>query len=230
MSVNVVRTLGLSLGLFIAVSGSGVGRVTRFVVADRAMVANGADWGDAGPYERLKGTAFMEVDPRDPLNAVIFNLDKAPRNARGMVEFSSSFLIFKPVDMRRGNQKLWFGVNNRGQCIETSFRSCPRRDHVLLSKKSCLAITMADIGANNILFRKGYVVVDAGWHGDGALEDVTLLNPRFPIARQLDGKPIKKSWSLNGSYYKKMQTRLSKEQRRAIFSVARRINFPQETT
>jgi len=31
----------------------------------------------------------MEVDPRDPLNAIVVNLDKAPRNARGMVEFSS---------------------------------------------------------------------------------------------------------------------------------------------
>ncbi len=48
----------------------------------------------------------MEVDPRDPLNAGIVNLDKAPRNAKGLVEFSSQFYIIKPVDMARGNHKI----------------------------------------------------------------------------------------------------------------------------
>src|SRR5437016_7031136 len=48
-----------------------------------------SSWGDAGPYERLDGTAYFEVDPRDALNAGIVNLAKAPKNAKGMVEFSS---------------------------------------------------------------------------------------------------------------------------------------------
>lgn len=33
--------------------------------------------------QRLTGTAYMEVDPRDPLNAIIVDIDKAPKNARG---------------------------------------------------------------------------------------------------------------------------------------------------
>jgi hypothetical protein len=73
-----------------------------------------AEWGTTGAYERLDGTAYMEVDPRDPLNAGIVNLDKAPRNARGMVEFSAPFFILKPADMARGNQKAYYAVNNRG--------------------------------------------------------------------------------------------------------------------
>ena len=32
----------------------------------------------------------------------------------GMVEFTSPFFILKPVDMARGNQKIFYGVNNRG--------------------------------------------------------------------------------------------------------------------
>ena len=88
--------------------------VVRFVVEQTRSFAEGQRFGDAGPYERLDGTAVMEVDPRDPLNAVIVNLDKAPRNARGMVEFSAPFFILKPVDMARGNRKIFYGVNNRG--------------------------------------------------------------------------------------------------------------------
>src|SRR5260370_23677066 len=89
-------------------------RVVRFVVEQRRSFASGATWGPSGAYERLDGTAYMEVDPRDPLNAVIVNLDKAPRNARGMVEFNAPFFILKPVDIARGNHKIYYAVNNRG--------------------------------------------------------------------------------------------------------------------
>src|ERR1700687_4153196 len=83
-------------------------RVVRFVVGQRRSFASGIEWGFAGPYERLDGTASMEVDPRSPVNAVIVDLDKGPKNARGMVEFSSPVFILKPVDMRRGNHKLFY--------------------------------------------------------------------------------------------------------------------------
>jgi hypothetical protein len=58
-------------------------RVVRFVVEQTRSFAGGMSFGDVGPYQRLDGTAYMEVDPHDPLNAVIINLDKAPRNGRG---------------------------------------------------------------------------------------------------------------------------------------------------
>src|ERR1700730_9490973 len=119
MSANSIRAgfMGAT-ALILGVSQFTAARVTRFIVEERVVVANGRDWGRVGPYERLKGRAYMEVDPRDPLNATIFNLDKAPRNTHGLVEFSSPFLILKPVDMTRGNRKIWFGLNNRGNCIE----------------------------------------------------------------------------------------------------------------
>ena len=77
-------------------------RVVRFIVEQTRTFAEGTSFGNVGPYLRLDGTVVIEVDPRDPLNAGIVNLDKAPRNAAGMVEFSSPFFILKPVDMQRG--------------------------------------------------------------------------------------------------------------------------------
>src|SRR2546423_11893803 len=68
-------------------------RVVRFVVEQTRSFADGMSFGDVGPYQRLDGRAYMEVDRHDPLNAVIINLDKVPRNARGMVEFSAPFFI-----------------------------------------------------------------------------------------------------------------------------------------
>src|SRR4029434_4349191 len=48
-------------------------RVSRFVVEQKRQFAAGINFGSVGPYERLDGTAYMEVDPRDSLNAVIIN-------------------------------------------------------------------------------------------------------------------------------------------------------------
>ena len=73
----------------VLLSASLEARVVRFIVEKKRPVANGASYGDTGPYERLDGTVHFEVDPRDKLNAVIVNLDKARRNAKGMVEFSA---------------------------------------------------------------------------------------------------------------------------------------------
>src|SRR4030095_12493184 len=76
-------------------------RVVRLEVQTRVPYKDGQSFGSAGPYERLEGTVRMEVDPRDPLNSVIHNLDRAPRNAKGLVEFSAPFVILKPVDLSR---------------------------------------------------------------------------------------------------------------------------------
>src|SRR5882672_922484 len=92
--------------------------VVRFVVEQTRPFVEGTTFGETGAYERLDGTAYMEVDPRDPHNNFIVDLDLAPKNARGMVEFSSPFFILKPVEMENGNGKILFGINNRGNKIE----------------------------------------------------------------------------------------------------------------
>ena len=73
----------------------------------------GAD-GKVGPYEKLRGKAYGEVDPDDPRNALITDLRLAPRNARGNVEYSMDVFILKPIDLSRGNHKLFLDFNNRG--------------------------------------------------------------------------------------------------------------------
>jgi hypothetical protein len=146
-------------------------RVVRFVIEQREPFADGAAWGSTGPYERLVGTAYMEVDPRDPLNAVILDVDKAPKNARGAVAFSTTFFILKPVDMARGNGKIYYTANNRGN------------DALFTAR------TVADVGRNDFALRLGYTIVDAGWQGD-IMPNPNRLGATLPIATQPDGSPI----------------------------------------
>jgi Alpha/beta hydrolase domain len=166
--------------LAIAVPNSSDARVVRFVVEQQRSFADGMAFGDTGPYERLDGRAYMEVDPRDPLNAGIVNLDKAPRNDRGTVEFSTPIYILKPVDMARGNGKIFYTINNRGNKISIG--------RFNFATESNDPLTAAHAG-DGFLMRLGYTIVDAGWQGDVAPGNNRLF-PDLPVGTQPDGSPI----------------------------------------
>ena len=109
----------------------GVGGVRRIEVAERERpVFGGTEFAAVGPYERLHGTIFGELDPIHPLNVGIVNLDRAARNAHGNVEYQSDFRILKPLDLDRGNGGLVYDVPNRGnQPIMPRLNGAPDGGH-----------------------------------------------------------------------------------------------------
>src|SRR5262245_20044844 len=87
------RLIGLVLTLLAFVVAARA-EVTRVEVKSRAVV------GTSG-YEKIIGTVYFAVDPKDARNAVIVDLDKAPTNAAGKVEFSSDLYVLRPLDAAR---------------------------------------------------------------------------------------------------------------------------------
>ena len=75
-----VALTGLFVGL-VAVQPSGA-RVVKLVVEQRTPFVAGADWGKAGPYEMLRGTAYLEADPNNPHDAVIVDASSSRTYAR----------------------------------------------------------------------------------------------------------------------------------------------------
>src|SRR5439155_20580852 len=75
---------------------------------------DGRSFGEVGQYEKLVGGVSGQVDPNDARNAVITDLDLAPRNAAGMVEYSADLYILRPVDPSKTNHRMFFEINNRG--------------------------------------------------------------------------------------------------------------------
>jgi len=171
VAASVLAIAGLAIG------GAGLvqpadARVMRLEIESREPYAGGAQFGNVGAYERIVATARFEVDPKDRHNAVIVNLDKAPRNAAGKVEFTAPVIIIKPVDMVRSNGKLFYDINNRGN---TDLGAVADRTKVN--------------GQVAQQLRMGFTLVDAGWHGDGKANPRQLY-PAFPVARQDDGSTI----------------------------------------
>src|SRR5262249_42591132 len=70
-----------------ALVGSAQARITEIKIDTVEPFAEGQPFGEAGSYERVRGIAKGELDPQSPQNQPIVDLDKAPRNARGFVEY-----------------------------------------------------------------------------------------------------------------------------------------------
>ena len=81
------------------VTKQGINRIT----IDPERSQSPTIWGDSfvsvGKYENLCGTAYVEIDPVDPRNSVITDLENAPVNCRVMVEYSTDIFILKAVDL-----------------------------------------------------------------------------------------------------------------------------------
>ena len=148
----------LLFALITALSASAArAEVTRIDIQRRADILGGRAFGSAGPYETLAGTVHFAVDPANPRNAIIVDLDKAPRNAQGRVEFSGDIYIIKPKDPARGNGVLFFDIVNRGNKGLLGVFSRGGR--------SADPKTEADFG-DAYLLKQGYTLVMVGWQFD----------------------------------------------------------------
>src|SRR6516165_9084329 len=70
---------------------------------------------DAGTHERLIGRVYFAVDPKLPANRAIADLDQAPKNAQGKVEFASDLLMFVPKGSARSRGTVFLEIVNRGR-------------------------------------------------------------------------------------------------------------------
>ena len=146
--------------------------------------AEGKSFGEAGSYLRIRGVAKGELDPAAPENTVIVDLDKAPRNARGLVEYETDFFILRPTDPSRTNAVLVYDVTNRGS----------KRIFQLLDDAPSAPVdaandpkTVREAGLGFSLGR-GYSLVWSGWD-PGAPTANNGLGGRFPTAME-SGRPI----------------------------------------
>src|SRR5688500_10341765 len=90
------------------------GRVERVEVVSRSDVLEGKAIGEAGAYEKLRGKIHFAVKPEAAPNKLVVDLDKAPRNAAGEVEFAADFYILKPKEAARASGSVLLEIPNRG--------------------------------------------------------------------------------------------------------------------
>jgi hypothetical protein len=146
--------------------------------------AEGQAFGEAGPYLRVRGVAKGELDPTASENQAIVDLDKAPRNARGFVEYETDFFILRPVDPSRTSGVLVYDVTNRGsKRIFQLLDDAPGNNPAVANDPK----TAGEAGLGFSLGR-GYSIVWSGWD-PGAPTANNGLGGRFPTAME-SGRPV----------------------------------------
>ena len=156
--------LGLAVLLMLAATApSAQAQVKRIVIDNNEDFAAGSKTkGGGAGYTRISGKAYGEIDPKDRRNAIINDIELAPRNARGMVEYVATFSLSVPKDLSKASGVLFYLVPNRGG-------------------------RPADPGD---LVARGDMILSSGWQGDiggnmGAAQTIIV-----PVAKNKDGSSI----------------------------------------
>ena len=154
--------------------------VERIEITSREVFSDGMVFGDTGAYEKIRGQLFYAVDPDNLANSAIVDLDLAPRGADGKVRFQGDFLLLKPVDLTRGNGRLLYDVNNRGNLYMLR--------HINGGARTNDPTTAEDAG-NGFLMEQGYSLLWSAWTWD-VVAGNDRLQIELPIATE-SGEPIR---------------------------------------
>ena len=163
-------------------------KLTKFAVTSRGPAFGGFSWPGVGSYEKIVGIGSGEVNPLDPKNSLMVDIQLAPRNAKGNVEYSFDFYILKPLDLTKGAHKVMYEPPNRGnKTWATLGRFSGGNDPG--------AETNAATLQNAFFMPRGYTIVFSGWDQAAGLRSakseaafVTTID--LPVAQNPDRSPI----------------------------------------
>jgi hypothetical protein len=163
-------------------------RVTTLTITNTQTAFSGATFGSVGAYEAITGTFIDEVDPDDPHNAVIADIDRGPKNSNGTVSFSGDFQIIKPKSLVNSAHRVMYDLPNRGNAgaLGTLNGSSP----VNTAGNAAMGVLPSSGAAGNgFLMKMGWTIVEVGWDisapqtGNGF-----KISP--PVAKHHDGSSI----------------------------------------
>src|SRR5258706_1059757 len=118
----------------------------------------GTSFGSVGQYEKIRGPAKGELDPSGARNSIITDIELAPRNAAGKVEYTTDIFILKPINLGNGTHRVLLDFNNRGEMRLGRLNEFSLDNPPLTNNPT----TAADAGTGFVM-KQGYTVVGNGW-------------------------------------------------------------------
>lgn len=175
-AIRVKDICWIATALLLVVAVSAEAQITKIVI-DRveSPTFGGKAFGAAGRYEKIVGRAFGEVDPQHPLNAGIQDIELAPKNARGKVEYVTDFYLIKPIDMTKSSHTLVYNVINRGNKGRDNMGAAGGNDPT-------------DPG-DAFYEKRGFAMMWSGWQAD-ILRTDGRMSIDVPVAKNPDGSEI----------------------------------------
>ena len=166
----------LATASVLAAAPAAQARITQIQILNRTLAFGGYSFAGVGQYEVITGIATGEVSPTNPQNALITDIQLAPRNSNGNVVYRHNFYILKPLDLNKGNHKVMYEPPNRGGKTYQTLNNTPSGGN------DPAALTDPAVLGDSFLWTRGYTTVWSGWENNlGALEGLTAT-ASFPVA------------------------------------------------
>jgi len=194
------------------IAGALAGALTFVSAADARIVSvqlsaptiafGGFSWPGVGQYEKITGVAYAEVDPSDPRNGVIVDINLAQPQAgpgqpgktpSGKIGYLLNFYILKPVNLGavstslNGFGKAMYEPPNRGGKTWTAL------GRVSGGGNDPATITDPAVLANSFLMPRGYTLIWSGWEPLVPLASLgtnLTASVAIPIAKNPGGSTI----------------------------------------
>ena len=168
--------LSIVAGLALLALGTAAHAKVTGITFTRSSPYGTTTFGTAGVYEQLDGVVTGEIDPHRPLNRIIQDIERAPRNVHGNVEYAMTFSILKPVNLANSNHTLVYDVVNRGNKLITSFLN--------------VGTSATNPAGDGFLQKQGFILVWSGWQADALAGGGRQVMTVVPVARNKDGSSI----------------------------------------
>ncbi|MCG8435596.1 MAG: hypothetical protein MJA83_16355, partial [Gammaproteobacteria bacterium] len=151
-----------SVSLFLLVVPLSWAEVSHIEITSQHRLS---DSSSSAEYEVIEGLIYFTLDPDAAGNAAITDIEYAPVNAEGLVEFSADFKLYvPPVDQANG--ALFYNVNNRGRNGGSS-------------------AVPPDVSLNHPLSKMGFTYLITGWINE--LNNDENIRLHAPIIRSESG-------------------------------------------
>jgi hypothetical protein len=191
-SSNSIRCCLLFAGIaLLGATTAASARVTTLTINDTQSAFGGASFGSAGTYEVITGTFTDEVDPDDPHNAVIVDIDHGPKNTNGTVSFTADFQIIRPTNLANSAHRVIYDLPNRGGpgALGTLNGGIDATGKPITAGGNTAFPASAGAAGTGFLMNMGWSIVEVGWDLT-ARQGGTLFGVTLPMAKYKDGSAI----------------------------------------
>ncbi len=175
----------------VCLSGPALAKVSAIHIDEREPVLNNRPFGDAGPYELIRGRVKFEWDPLHPRNAAIADIRNAEVNRRRWVEAQANFMLLRPVKACEPHCVGLLEVSNRGHKAALAFFNS--------GSFSDYPQTAADFG-DGLLMQHGFTLIWLGWQFDvpAGRDRLRIDAPRATRAGTIRGL-VRSDWTVDAA-------------------------------
>jgi hypothetical protein len=156
-------------------AGTGITSVT---ILSSGPAFGGCSIGSVGTFSFVRGWAVDTIDPANPLNTPIVDIQNAQKDANGMVEVMFNFDIIYPTDLTKGNGKVIAEIPNRSSALLSFANRSNGGNAPETASSNC---------NNTFWWPQGYATVDAGWESTPGTDPTNPANKDYSAVGTVNG-------------------------------------------